>query len=93
MAVKMPKATTISPFTPSAGRRKTAGPGLKPPMLSIARIRNTAAALPGMPSERTGIRLAPETAEFAASVAATPSGAPVPNSAPPRRLCIRRPEA
>ena len=58
---------------------KTEGPGLKLPIESMARIRKTAAAFPGMPSDKTGIKFAPETALFAASVAAIPSGAPSPN--------------
>ena len=39
------------------------------------------------------MRLPPDTAEFAVSVAATPSGTPAPNLVPPRLDCIRRPEA
>ena len=79
MSVKSPKAITISGLVPLDGSLKTPGLGFRPLIESIARIRNTAAALPGMPSDRTGIRLAPDTAELAASVAATPCGTPVPN--------------
>ena len=92
--VKMPNAITSSKLTPSAGTLNTDGPGLNPPMLSMARIRKTAAALPGMPNERTGMRFAPETDEFAASVAATPSGIPSPNFASSGRVllaCARLP--
>ena len=77
--VNKPNTATSSGFTESVVKRKTLGPGLSPPKDSAAKIRKTAAALPGMPSESTGMRLAPETDEFAASVAATPSGTPSPN--------------
>lgn len=70
-------------------KRNTEGPGLKPPMVLAARMMNTAEMLPGMPRLRAGIRLAPDTAEFAASQAAMPSGAPSPKRGSPR--CILRP--
>ena len=91
IVVNRPKAMTSSGFTSAVEKRKTEGPGLKPPMLSAARIRKTAPTLPGMPSDSTGIRLAPETELFAASVAATPSGVPLPNGTGP--LCIFCPVA
>ena len=72
----MPNAMTNSGLMLPCVKRNTDGPGLKPPMVSVARMRKTAAALPGIPNDKTGIRLAPETDEFAASVAAIPSGAP-----------------
>ena len=81
--VKIPNAMTISVFTPSLGTRNTDGPGFKPSTVSIAKIKKIAAALPGIPSDSTGIKFAPETAEFAASVEATPSIAPSPKARSP----------
>ena len=55
-------------------------------MVSAESIRNTAAAFPGIPRDKTGIRFAPETEELAASVAAIPSGAPSPNAVKPQMM-------
>ena len=79
----MPNAITISPFTPSLGTRNTEGPGFNPSTVSIANMRKMAAALPGIPKDSTGIKFAPETAELAASVDATPSIAPSPKALSP----------
>ena len=79
MMVNIPKHMTNSVFTSLLLKLKTEGPGLKPAMLSVAKIKKTAAIFPGIPRLNTGIRLAPDTAELAAYVAAIPSGKPVPN--------------
>lgn len=78
MMVNRPNAIISSGFTEVSESRNTDGPGLNPPILSVARIRKTAATLPGIPRLRTGIRLAPATALFAVSVAAIPRGIPGP---------------
>jgi len=77
--VNKPNAITSSGFILPSESLNTEGPGLNPLIESAASIRNTAAAFPGIPKDKTGIRMAPDTDEFAASVAAIPSGAPSPN--------------
>ena len=66
------------PFSTSRFVKNSIGPGVTP-WISSPPIITATMGSPGMPSASMGMSAPPVVAELAASLAMTPSGAPLPN--------------